>query len=1057
MADGSVIIDTELDSNGLSKGLSALGGIVSKGIVAATAAIGAMGAAIIKVGSDFEAQMSRVKAISGATGEDFTKLTELAKKLGADTAFSASEAAAGMENLASAGFDANQIMGAMPGLLDLAAVSGGDVAAASEVAASALNAFGLEASKAGHVADIFARAAADTNAECLDMGEAMKYVAPVAKNMGLSIEETAAAIGIMSDAGIKGSQAGTTLRSALSRLAKPTKIMQAKMKELNLSFYDAQGNMIPLKDQVAMLQKSFSGLTQEQKSNALVTLYGQESLSGMMALIESGPDKLDDLTTSLINSDGAAREMAATIQDNLQGALENLSGSAETLGISIYESLSGPLQDIVKEADGYMAQLQDAFTAGGLEGLVSAAGDVLGQVVTKIAEFAPKIMKMGVSLLQSLIQGLMNNSASIASAATEIGILLIDAIINIGTNLLSLGAQLLIDLAKGIASSMPTLFETIVSGLNNFFQMCVEFAPKLIEAGINLLTALASGIQENLPTLISSFVGALTSMVENISVLLPELIGAGLDIILALVKGIVAAMPSIAAALPKIITSIVTALKQSIPVIITAARDIVLAIVEALPQIIQAIIEILPDLLQSVIDILIENVPTLIDAVSQIVMAIAEALPGIILAIVNVLPTLIQSIVDGLTTLIPMLIECGMKLFTALIQALPQIISTICQALPGIINGIISALLDMLPMLIDCGVQLLVSLVQALPDIIYAIVNVLPQIIQAIINTLVGMIPTLIECGIELLVSLVKALPEIIITIVAVIPQIISSIIRAIIDAIPLLIQAGIQLLVSLIGALPDIIVAIVSALPEIISSIIKAIIDNIPLIIQAGIDLLISLVKNLPKIIIEIVKAAPQIVKGLVDAFGKLVGQLADVGMNMIKGIWDGIKGMGKWLWDKFSGFIKDTLGWVADILGIHSPSTVFRDFIGKNMMIGLALGIEQNADEVESSMTDVAKSLADTELSVSPQGIFDDVDTSDLYARVAANVSGEHQIVQTYSQAKIPGQYDSVDNDSGVDSGDNSASGGITLEGDVYLDSKKVGRTIAHEVSKQIYWEGK
>ena len=176
MADGTIKILTELATDGLKKGLN----IATKMIAGAAASLGGLGAAAIKVGSQFEAAMSRVKAISGATEDEFKNLNELAKQLGADTAFSASEAAAGMENLASAGFSATEIMSAMPGMLDLAAVSGGDVAAAADVAASALNAFGLEAGEAAHVANVFARAAADTNAEALDMGEAMKYVGPVA-------------------------------------------------------------------------------------------------------------------------------------------------------------------------------------------------------------------------------------------------------------------------------------------------------------------------------------------------------------------------------------------------------------------------------------------------------------------------------------------------------------------------------------------------------------------------------------------------------------------------------------------------------------------------------------------------------------------------------------------------------------------------------------------------------------------------------------------------------------------------------------------------------------
>src|SRR5699024_2657779 len=188
------------------------GTFLKAGAVAGGAALVGLGKKVYDVAGTFDTQMSRVKAISGATGDAFKQMREQAIELGAKTAFSATESAAGMENLASAGFNAQEIMAAMPGLLDLAAVSGGDVALASENAATALRGFNMDASQAGHVANVFARAAADTNAEVADMGEAMKYVAPVANSMGLSIEEVAASIGIMSDAGVKGSQAGTSLR-----------------------------------------------------------------------------------------------------------------------------------------------------------------------------------------------------------------------------------------------------------------------------------------------------------------------------------------------------------------------------------------------------------------------------------------------------------------------------------------------------------------------------------------------------------------------------------------------------------------------------------------------------------------------------------------------------------------------------------------------------------------------------------------------------------------------------------------------------------------------------
>lgn len=360
--------------------------------------------AAVKVGGDFEEQMSRVKAISGATGDAFEELRDQAIDLGAKTAFSAKESADGMENLASAGFDAQEIMAAMPGLLDLAAVSGGDVALASENAATALRGFGLEADQSGHIADVFARAAADTNAEVADMGEAMKYIAPVANAMGLSIEETAAAIGIMSDAGVKGSQAGTTLRGALSRISKPTKAMRETMDELGISFYDSEGNMISLQDQIGVLSNSFEGMTQEQKNQALVTLYGQESLSGMMALIDKGPDSLGALTESLEQSDGAADEMARTMQDNMNSSIEQMMGALESAAIVIQDILA-PAISAVADYIGGLAEkfvsapkwMQTAIISLGL--FAAAVGPILFGVGKLMKLF--QTVKVGILALKS--------------------------------------------------------------------------------------------------------------------------------------------------------------------------------------------------------------------------------------------------------------------------------------------------------------------------------------------------------------------------------------------------------------------------------------------------------------------------------------------------------------------------------------------------------------------------------------------------------------------------------------------------------------------------------
>lgn len=384
----------------LGKTLTTIGGGLTVGL---TTPLLGVGTAAVSVGNDFEAQMDRVQGTLGETEAEMESLRDQAIQLGADTSFSASEAAEGMENLASAGFSAQEIMAAMPGLLDLAAASGASLADASSYAATTLNAFGLEAEKAGHVADVYALAAARTNAQTEDMGEAMKYIAPVANAMGQSLEETAAAIGIMSDAGILGSQAGTTLRGALSRMARPTDVMTEKMNELGITFYDAEGNMKGYSEIIRELQGSFQGLTQEEQNNALVTLFGQEALSGMQALIAAGPDQLDELTSALEQSDGAAQSMAETMMDNTKGAIEQMMGAFESAGIVIQQKLAPFISDLalkIGDLATKFSQLDDdtlelIVTIAGIAAAIGPALLVFGNVAKGIGAISTAISGLG--------------------------------------------------------------------------------------------------------------------------------------------------------------------------------------------------------------------------------------------------------------------------------------------------------------------------------------------------------------------------------------------------------------------------------------------------------------------------------------------------------------------------------------------------------------------------------------------------------------------------------------------------------------------------------------
>ena len=526
----------------MGSALTSVGGTLTKSV---TLPLVGVGAAVMKVGSDFEAQMSRVQAISGATGDELKALTDQAIDLGATTAFSAGEAAEGMENLASAGFNTQEIMSAMPGLLDLAASSGAELGTASEIAASAIRGFGLAASDAGHVADVFAEAAARTNAQTEDMGEAMKYIAPVAKAMGQSLEETAAAVGIMSDAGIKGSQAGTSLRSALSRLAKPTDVMLAKMGELGLSFYDAQGNMLPLNGIIEQLETNMAGLTQEQRNNALITLFGQESLSGMLALMERGPEELRALTESFEDCDGAAAEMAETMLDNTKGSVEEMMGSIETLAIRLQQVMAPAVTAVVQKITEFVNKLS-SLSPETLQMIVTIAGVVaaLGPLLLIIGKLSSAI-----GSIISLVGGAGGLSAVLTALTGPIGIVIaaiaalvtawvtdfggirektaeiFEAIKSVFTtawefisNLWNENFLNIQNIAQTVWSNIELIFSTAFNLISNAFQIFAALFQGDWDTAWNLVKEGASLIWETIKTLFSNFLNLLVDTLIHIGV-----------------------------------------------------------------------------------------------------------------------------------------------------------------------------------------------------------------------------------------------------------------------------------------------------------------------------------------------------------------------------------------------------------------------------------------------------------------------------------------------------------------------------------------------------------
>jgi TP901 family phage tail tape measure protein len=371
---------------GMGSSMARVGSAMRHLSVGAFAGAGLGIGALVKAGADYEQQMARVQAVTGATGAQFTGLGNLAKQLGKDTKFSAGQAAEAMYELGSAGFKASEMSKVLPGTLALAAASSVSLADAAEISSNALRGFGLEGSKSKHVADVLATAVAASSVEMQDLQLSLKYIGPVAKLTGQSFEDMIAAVELMGNAGIKGEQAGTTLRGALTRLTKPTKSVEEGLHSLGLRVSDLNGpkGLKPLPDLIRIVAQHSDGMAKSTRNAALAHIFGTEALSGMAVLVDKGAGKLDKLSKANEKSDGAAKKMADTMNNTVSGAFENLTGTIETAGITVFEKFEKPLRKALLHTAGIINDFPGQFKAleaGGRNAataLTEAFGGVFG-------------------------------------------------------------------------------------------------------------------------------------------------------------------------------------------------------------------------------------------------------------------------------------------------------------------------------------------------------------------------------------------------------------------------------------------------------------------------------------------------------------------------------------------------------------------------------------------------------------------------------------------------------------------------------------------------------
>lgn len=363
--------------------ISALASAAKNPVVQGASLIGASFGVAESVNSfqDFESMMSQVKAISGATGQEFDDLTTKAQEMGATTKFTATESAEAFNYMAMAGWKPQQMIDGISGIMSLAAASGEDLGTTSDIVTDALTAFGLQAGDAGHFADVLAQASANANTNVSMLGESFKYVAPVAGAMNYSVEDTSLALGLMANASIKGSMAGTALKTSLANMAAPTDSMAAAMDKYGISLTDSEGNMKSLRGVIDNLRGSLGGLSETEQTAAASTIFGKEAMAGMLAIINASEEDYNKLSTAIGNSKDAAEGMADTMLDNLKGSFTLMQSAIEGTENAFGKRLSPYLRGIAGGITDMMPEITD-----GINAVMDVVDDKIAGVKRKITD-----------------------------------------------------------------------------------------------------------------------------------------------------------------------------------------------------------------------------------------------------------------------------------------------------------------------------------------------------------------------------------------------------------------------------------------------------------------------------------------------------------------------------------------------------------------------------------------------------------------------------------------------------------------------------------------------
>ena len=619
-----------LDS--IKNGAAKIGSLGAKALGAATAAVGAFGIASIKTGMNFDSAMSQVAATMGKTvdqmmnetgtvqlswGEFSGNLREYAQEMGANTVFSATQAAEALNYMALAGYDTQKSMETLPSVLNLAAAGSMDLAAASDMVTDAETALGLADKKTADglprtsaLIDEMARTASKTNTSVSQLGSAILTIGGTAKLMNGGMVEMAdgteraydgttelnTALGLLADNGIKGSAAGTSLRNILSSLSSGK--FEKTFGALGISAYNSEGKLRSLKDILADMNKVMDGMTDQEKTGLINSVFNQRDLKSVNALLATTGERWDEVTLALLDSQGAAEQMAKTQLDNLAGDIQLFKSAVEGAQIAVSDRLTPSLREFVQIGTEGVSAFTEKLNSGDIEGAITSIGESLGNALTVAFSKIPDLVKMGSLLLVGVSKGIATAASKINLKDDVIPLIVsLAAGIRKNAHLLVTGAvDMITSLAEGIEENSSYLEVTGHQILTSFWGIITDNAPILLDAGLAIINALGEGIALYLPVFVENAMTLITGFSEGFSEFAGNLINVGGELLLNLVQGILGSIPALLEQVPTIIHNLVGAFTNNFPKIIELGLKLIFAVITGILNALPTLVEIIPQI-----------------------------------------------------------------------------------------------------------------------------------------------------------------------------------------------------------------------------------------------------------------------------------------------------------------------------------------------------------------------------------------------------------------------------------------------------------------------------